>query len=136
MSGPFVVTRRRRPEPRAGGQMHREWEVLSQRAVVDLDQARNAGMHLILDVSMGWGPGKVGAAVFKVLEIPAEGGSVPLPDGSEIEVKAKTWRQIQFESGLPMPGALPLTDDDKARFLAAWNDRHGIDIQDERGDDG
>ena len=97
--------------------------VLSVKAVADLEDARNAGMHLILDVSLYWGPGKVGAAVYRVWEIGPKGGKVPLPDGGEIEVEATTRERLIAD--LRRVGASgQFTAESCAVLCKWWNEKH------------
>lgn len=110
---------------------------LSVKAVADLDTATNAGMHLILDASDGeWGPGKVGAAVYKVLETPAEGGTVPLPDGSEIHVEATTYEALAEAAGYELHTFTGSADEAHAAALRVWNSRFGASQEKERSGDG
>lgn len=115
-AGPFVVTHRRRPEPGPRGQMFREWEVLSQRAVATYGDA------------IGWIADRVPDADLTprlmrevIRSIGNKGGRTSLPSGSEVEIKAVTWEKLADDLGLPEDwGDAGWSDE---RIVAAWNEK-------------
>jgi hypothetical protein len=143
-AGPFIVTGRKRvrlPEDR-GDELGRE-RVLSRRAVADLDAARERvleGCIARLDYDEHE-TSVLSALMTEAADLPAEGGTVHLPDGSDVEVEAVEPGRLASEAGIE-PSAKYITTESltEGRFtrdvLAAWNEKHGIEAQDERGSRG
>lgn len=108
----------------------RPWLLLSRVAVGSLEEARQ----------LAWAPTNSEWTWDRVCRvIGPSGGSVDLPDGTRIEVEAKTWTQLGREAGLidsegegeqwdarrigiPEAGWRPTND----QILAAWNERNGV----------
>ena len=80
--GPFILRHKRHAAPGPLGHPYRDWELGHVEAVVDWED-RVATLGL-------WPP------------LTAD-GAARQPDGSVVEVEAKTWRQIQHEAGAPAP---------------------------------
>lgn len=95
---PYLITVKRQPPLRAQIANEPEWEVLSQRAVATLEDARKAA-----GLTVGQSGGKVSdwvryydeAAAIKPGEMMG-----PLPDGTVIGVELSTWPWLATDHGL------------------------------------
>jgi len=124
-AGSYIVRHERVLPPTAEdvrvGESRRTHEQVSRWAYATLEEARSAICGLIRE-RQAWVP-EVKLAYSRLA---ASGGTITLPDGSEIVVEATTWPHIaeQVNSGKQRKirvGELTATD-----WLAAWNAEHGI----------
>lgn len=96
--------------------------LLSRVAVRSLEEAHEAAWAAV--------PAKfcAGTVLDAIRAIPESGGSVSLPDGTRVEVRATTWMALnETTDAIPMWSAdRPIPDDvAERRILAAWNEEHG-----------
>jgi hypothetical protein len=137
--GPFVVTletRERTGPSCVPGGCDCEWETHERRrAVATLGEA-----HALASGALLRGPfkGATGEdeseAVQAIYKLGPEGGKVPLPDGSEVKVAPES--VLVLRAQLAPDVRRQTNPSDKLAVCAAWNAKHGIEAQDERGSRG
>lgn len=102
-------------------------EVLSRVAVGSLEEAKGA---IFVEIADPGGPASTPFSVprsvarMKAARLPESGGSVSLPDGTRVEVRATTW--LGLASGCGMSGQNLCGPRKRTELLAAWNSEHGL----------
>lgn len=111
--------------------------MLSRRAVADRDAMLREGDLVIQRAFPGDGTGRWPDTLGDLRALGPEGGKVSLPDGSVVEVEATTWRRLVRDllavGWADEAFARSFTEADYPAILDAWNEKHGIEAQDERG---
>jgi hypothetical protein len=118
------------------------------KAVADLDGARKACVEIVQPYAARAAAapdgGQTAAVCLALLRSDWIGDSSLLPDGSEVRVEATSWEALAEAADLPrglypVNVALDPTHVDaqvrvaRAEIVDAWNAKHGIEAQDERG---
>jgi hypothetical protein len=124
VSGPFIVSRHAPIQGRVG-KLPVVPRVLSMKAVADVGAMQRAAIGAIADAAAADEAGRgYPDAVDAVFNLGPEGGTVRLPDGSEIHVEATNWLKLRGETG--MYGRYSRAD-----VIAEWNRRFGVAAQEE-----
>ena len=109
-TGPYVVTHKVEAFP-----IHSGVRVLSRVAVETLQGARSWVYNAVSRV-----PHQPGESSEISDSIPADGGSVTLPDGSTISVEPVTWEGLANSVGVAY--RVPASDDHGRQILKAFNE--------------
>lgn len=138
--GPYIVELRN-PRGEMPGLTAPRHAALSRWAVVDLEDGDDGapGVRSLTEQMVRAAAKRAGEscdqgsewakAAYRCRYMGPEGGTVSLPDGSEVRVEAISWNQLWERSGWSVPTIGPPDDREKREILKAWNEKFGSETQ-------
>ena len=138
MSGPFVVTHQKLPEQDGATGC-----VLSVKAVETLSKAADLAARVAAGPTTppGFAERMRDSIRKMVLALPAEGGKVALPDGSQVVVEAELYSDLAMRAfnvatamayrWMPTDTPVGVRRQREAEIVAGWNDKFGVEAQSE-----
>jgi hypothetical protein len=123
-AGPYIVSYRHLPEHEGATGWERRW------AYATLEEARFAALRRLADFVQagGLGTDSPSSLIEAINTLPESGGTIKLPDGSEIVAEATTRSKLMaplLDSGRMALAKQQFPWDDAA-VCAAWNAEYGI----------
>lgn len=109
--GPYIVTHRHPPEHDGATGWERRW------ACATLEHAKHRARLLVYESTA------IPRYAGQVTAISDSGGTIKLPDGSEIVVEATTWSALH--NATYPPRSKPYSSASDAEIVAAWNAEYG-----------